>query len=183
MIVTWHGGNCFRLEASGWQVLVDPETTEGGSRLKGDVVVRTESEPPFALGSLNEVRAPGEYGFREAKIRGVLVASASSPERLRTAYRIELDDIRFGFLGNATSPLAEDELEALGTIDVLFIPAHEKAADFAKAIEPKMVVPGAGDREKIARAFGQRPEPHEKLVLKRKDIEGEAGTKLIFLMG
>ncbi|MCA9331176.1 MBL fold metallo-hydrolase, partial [Candidatus Saccharibacteria bacterium] len=66
-----------------------------------------------------------------------------------TMYKIEAEDVRAVVVGHVFPDLTDDELEALGTVDVLFVPVGGAgytldpvgALKVIKSIEPKIVIP------------------------------------------
>lgn len=179
MIINWYGGGCYKVQASGFDVVIDPESSESGKRLKGDLVIRTTS--PFPAESVEgEIFGPGEYEISGVVVRGAM-APGNGPKELHTVYRVVADDLRLGFLGDISSELNEKALDTLGEIDILFIPSNTMGAKLAKSVEPKLVVPGWGDPMKAATDIGQKPDPQEKLVIKKKDIDEVEGMKVVIL--
>ncbi|MCK9187399.1 MAG: MBL fold metallo-hydrolase [Candidatus Colwellbacteria bacterium] len=87
----------------------------------------------------------------------------------------------FAFLGNISAELSEKALEALGEIDILFVPSNDIANKLVKSVDPKIVIPGWGDPKKVMADIGQKPDPQEKLVIKKKDFEEIEGLRLIVL--
>ena len=179
MIINWYGSGCYKVQASGFDIVIDPESSESGKRLKGDLTIRTTSPFPFENVE-GEISGPGEYEISGAVVRGAM-APGSGAKELRTVYRVVVDDIRLGFLGDVPSELGEKELDTLGEIDILFIPSNAIGAKLARSIEPKLVVPGWGDPMKAATDIGQKPESQEKLVIKKKDIDEVEGIKVVVL--
>jgi L-ascorbate metabolism protein UlaG (beta-lactamase superfamily) len=191
MTINWYGGGCYKIQTSNFNLIVDPDTASGsGSRLKGELILRTsnitvaddsKTEAQNFPPKEGEISGPGEYNIGPAKVRGVLISKESTSEKIKTAYAVELDEIKMGFLGDISSDLSEEELDGLGEIDVLFVPAKSaEAMHYVKSVEPKIVIP-AGDAKKLASELGQDVEPQEKLVIKKKDLEAEEKTRLAVL--
>jgi L-ascorbate metabolism protein UlaG (beta-lactamase superfamily) len=120
--------------------------------------------------------------------------------RTAVMYRIILEDIRIAVVGHIHPNLTDDELESLGTIDILFVPVGGNgytldgvgAHKVIKDIEPKIVIPThyadpkinyevpQTDLEEALKGVGI--EASERLdSLKIKDIEPTDTTKLIVL--
>jgi len=114
--------------------------------LSPDIVVRTEGQTdPAAIksrpGLPQEVAGPGEYEIRGVSVYGL----AAGPV---TVMRVEIDDVRVAALGRLNRQLTEDEVDALGHVDVLAVPvgggdalAAADATKLVNAIEPGIVVP------------------------------------------
>lgn len=148
MELTFHGHSCIRLRGRDATVLVDPprEPAPGGSRGAPDILVRTEGETdPDKLraheGRPQEVSGPGEFEVRGVSIFGL-------PAGETTVMRIEVDDVRVVAAGRLARQLGEDEIDALGHVDVLVVPvgggdsfSAGDATKLVNAIEPSIVVP------------------------------------------
>lgn len=182
MTINWYGGGCYKVQSSGLNIVVDPDSSAGsGGRLKGDLVIKTKLSLPIEVGNiaLDEIVGPGEYEISGVKIRGVAAPSAS--DEIKTAYRVTIDDVRLGFLGDVSAELDENSLDALGEIDILFVPSNAIAGKLIKSVAPKIAVPGWGDPKVVTADVGQKPDPQDKLVIKKKDLESEGGFRLIIL--
>jgi hypothetical protein len=178
MIITWHGGNCYRAETPDFNLIFDPESSAKAGRLKNDLVLRTSAKPPFSSGR-EEIIGPGEYEIGPAKIRGVAVSAGKTD--LRTAYQVVLQEIALGFLSGEEFSPSESLLESLGEIDILFVPLSQRAAELVRVIEPKIIIPNSGEAKKVAAIFGQESRPQEKLVIKKKELEEKEGSQVIIL--
>lgn len=181
MTINWYGGGCYKIQTPNFNLIVDPETAPAvGNRLKGDLTLHTLSKEPFPVME-NEVSGPGEYNIGPARIKGVMIARESDNTKVRTGYAVELDEIKLGFLGDIESDLDAETLDALGEIDIVFIPAKSPAAmRYVKSLDPRIVIP-AGDAKKLASELGQEIEAQEKLVIKKKDMESEGKSRLVVL--
>jgi L-ascorbate metabolism protein UlaG (beta-lactamase superfamily) len=147
MEITYLGLSCLRLRGREAEVLVDPlPMGTRGPKVSPDIVVRTEGETDPNLlrqhpGRPQEVGGEGEYEIRGVTIVG-FAAEAS------TIMRIEVDDVRIAALGRFRRQLTEDEVDALGHIDVLAVPVGggdalgaTDATKLVNALEPAIVVP------------------------------------------
>ena len=149
MELTYIGLSCLRLRGREVQVVIDPipqGSVSGLPRLTPDVIVRTEGSIDPALlrhrqGQPQEVRGPGEYELRGVSIFGMAVDGT-------TVMRVEVDDVRVASLGRLRRQLSEDEIDALGHVDVLAVPVGggdalgaSDATRLVNAVEPAIVVP------------------------------------------
>lgn len=184
MIINWYGGGCYKVQVSDFSLVVDPESSSGsGSRLKGDLVIKTSALLPqdnYTQTSHTEIIGPGEYEISGVKVKGAKTKESGKKE-LKSCFRVVIDDIKLGFLGNISEEPDEDALEVLSDVDILFIPSNKVGARLVKTIEPKIVIPGWGDPQSVKSEFGQEVEPQDKLTIKRKDVELIQGTKLVIL--
>ena len=149
MEVTFVGLGCVRLRGRDVQVVIDPippGTAPGLPKLTPDIVVRTEGNTDFAVlrpadNRPQEISGPGEYELRGVRVFGL-------PAGTTTIMRVEVDDVRVAAIGRLRRPLTEDEIEALGHVDVLLAPVGgddactaAEAAKLVSTIEPAIVVP------------------------------------------
>lgn len=149
MEITFVGLSCVRLRGRDVQVIIDPiapDSAPGQPKLSPDIVVRTEGPTEFAAlrphdGRAQEVSGPGEYELRGVRVLGL-------PAGETTIMRVEVDDVRVAAIGRLRRPLTEDEIEALGHVDVLVTPVGDvdacnatEAAKLVASLEPAIVVP------------------------------------------
>jgi L-ascorbate metabolism protein UlaG (beta-lactamase superfamily) len=96
------------------------------------------------------INMPGEYEHKDISIIGIPTQRHIDPEgKVGVAYRLVLDGVRIAVLEHILSPISDDDLEALGTIDILIVPVGgggytldaKDAASVTRQIGPKVVVP------------------------------------------
>jgi len=187
MIVTYFGDGCFRLQAGETSLLVDPVT----QRLKADVALKTLTPTSLASWAANEVPFPGEYELKGLEIRGWEVPEESTEKFLKTVYRVDWEEISFAFLGHLSKTLPSHLAEKLGEPDVLFLPVGgghfltpQDAAKVIKQLEPQVAIPSFFTSPKdFLKATGQRREPQEKFVFKKKDLGKEVGKVVVLQRG
>lgn len=179
MVVNYLGNGSFKLQSGSISLLVDPES----NRFKADVTLRTLVPADLWRASLaapQEISFAGEYEIKGIEIRGFPVPEESAEKFLKTIYLVRWEDIKLAFLGHVSRPLSPDTVEELDEPDILFLPAGgghflapEAAAKLAKQIEPSFIIPSFyKNPADFLRAMGQKAEPEEKLVVKKKDLEG-----------
>ena len=134
------------------------------------------------------VAGPGEYEVKDALVRGV----ASTDGKI--LYAIEDEGITLAYLGDTNqTEITDEQLDALGTIDVLFVPVGgqdtldaKRAMHLVQEIEPRLVIPimfgsdGYDSVEAFARGFGSAAIRSDKLKLTKKDLP-DTDTKLVIL--
>lgn len=153
MELQFYGANCIRLSTKKSAVVIDD--TLGGIGLKpiakaDDVVLFTTKADNASVGKLI-IDGPGEYETLDIAVQGIPARAHmdESDGRTATIFKVEVEDIRVAVVGHIYSDLSEDQLEALGPIDVLFVPVGNSgytldaigAQQVIKAIEPKIVIP------------------------------------------
>jgi L-ascorbate metabolism protein UlaG (beta-lactamase superfamily) len=98
------------------------------------------------------IDGPGEYGVADFDIVGVPARRHIDSENeglLSTMYRVEVSETRIGIIGNIDGKLTDEQLEALGVLDILIIPVGGNgytldatgASSLIKMISPKFVIP------------------------------------------
>ena len=145
------------------------------------------------------ISGPGEYEIKKVFIKGFQsVSEYGGSERINTVYSIMLEGMNLVFLGALSSKkLNADVKEALGDIDILFLPiggngalnttdAHALSVD----LEPKIVIPmhyGEIEGDEKGKALdkflkedgGENGKPIDKLTIKKKDLEGKEGEIIV----
>jgi L-ascorbate metabolism protein UlaG (beta-lactamase superfamily) len=181
--LTYLGMSCVRLRGRDTQVLVDPPDGQlpGLGKTGPDLVVRTEGRTDSDSlhprdGRSQEIAGPGEFEVRGVTVRGVDMGNG------RTLMRVEIDDVRVLSVGRLDRQLTEEEIDALGHIDVLVAPvgggdalAASAATKLVNALSPAIVVPvryrspnspGSGDYEPVdtfAKEMGLADDGYEAL--------------------
>lgn len=189
MQIFWHGFSCIRIEAThGDQqatLVTDPYSNESGLRfpktLTPDVVALTHEDPKqFPMDVFtNEpfvIRTPGEYEVNGIFAYAIPLRGAESKHPFELMFRFELEGISVGFLGGVSRILTDDEVAALGNIDILLLPvgggdrlSAKHAADIIKMVEPRMVIPLAFHTEGVKEELGTADAFCRELVCKRQD--------------
>lgn len=154
--IEYKGGNGVIIATKQTTIVIDPKLSLVGLKdlpVKGNVEIATE--PRFVVESPEAqlvIESPGDFEIGDFSISGTAATrhiDAESDEKIATIYRIEVDDTRIALLGNIASKLSEDQLEALGVVDILIIPVGgggytldaSSAAVLARQIDPKAVIP------------------------------------------
>jgi L-ascorbate metabolism protein UlaG (beta-lactamase superfamily) len=172
---------------------------------QGDVLLFTSSrQEPIPNDFRLFVDQPGEYEASDLSITGIAVRGYMDEPgpRNATMYKLTIDDANYLFTGHATPDLTDDELEAIGMVDVLFVPVGGNgytldATDvlkLVKKIEPKVVVPThyadsalrypveQQSLEQALKNLGMEPkETTSKLRFKQNDPVVSSATQLIIL--
>jgi L-ascorbate metabolism protein UlaG (beta-lactamase superfamily) len=115
-----------------------------------DIVLSTQRFTDVPEAKL-AVDGPGEYEVSGVSIVGVTARAHMDEVGVTSAtmYKVDAEDVRVAVVGHVHPDLTADELEALGTVDVLIIPVGGSgytldgigALKVVKAIEPKVVIP------------------------------------------
>ncbi len=185
MVITYLGDGCFRLQSGERSLLIDPS----GNRLKADAVVKTAvnpAEPPVP----EEAAFAGEYEIKGIEIEGAQVDEESTAKLVKTAYRINWEDISVGVLGGLTSVPSAAVLEKLGEPDILLLPVEEDhflepeaAGGLVRQLSPAVVIPSLYNDKSVkalAKELGQSAAVEDRFTFKKKDLTPEA-MKLVVL--
>lgn len=154
MDLQFYGANCVRLSTKKASVVVDDNLSELGTKpiLKpGEIAVYTMAHGGPAVDTKLVVDQPGEYEVSDISIKGIAARAHIDEPGAQTAtmFSITIDDVRVAVVGHVYPDLTNDQLEALGMVDVLIIPVGGNgytldpigALKLIKAIEPKVIVP------------------------------------------
>lgn len=202
MIINWYGEGCFKVQTGGLTLLTDPEVGPNliSPRGKFDVVLKTltawpapkdEEERKILFGA-------GEYEIQGLEISGFALLKESTDKFFKTIYLVKAEGLTLCFLGHLSDYPEPEVLEKLKDIDLLFIPAggkpfleQELAAKLIKQLDAKIIIasffkiPGlkrsSDDAKEFAKEIGQKIEPEEKLVIKKKEVVEQKSLKLIVL--
>lgn len=206
MEIEFHGANCFSLSSKKARVVVDDNLDKLGLKSvtkAGDIALFTLETTPSKAEPKLVIEQPGEYEVSNVSVQGVAARSHMDEEKKTSAtmYKVIIDDVRIGVIGHVYPEISDDQLEELGTIDVLLIPVGGNgytldpigALKIIKKIEPKLVIPShyadksvkyeVPQQELSEAVKGLSMEPKEtvdKLKLKPSDLMTE-GTQLVVL--
>ena len=165
MVITHHGGQCFKVTFGGLTLVFDP-INKGANlpsvRFGADIALVSRDHPdmngieevtygdkvPFAI------TGPGEYERQGVVIQGFLSKSnyglkKGEESAVNTIYSVELEDMTLVHLGALSdTELSQEARESIDDIDVLFVPiggegvlTRAKAHELAVSLEPKIIVP------------------------------------------
>jgi L-ascorbate metabolism protein UlaG (beta-lactamase superfamily) len=154
------------------------------------------------------IKSPGEY-----EVNGVMILGFPMMEKApdlegrmintNTIYRVEIAGINICHLGSLKRGLKENEIDEIGSVDVLILPVgndkfidNKIATSIVNKIEPVVVIPvayydeayskkfaGLSSIEKFLESMGaSKPETESFLRIKRSDIDDQGeGTRVVIL--
>ena len=130
MELLWHGHSCFELRAPEGVVVVDPHSGLKDAQIEADILAISHGHPGHSnvgavAGEPFVIDGPGEYEIGGVFVVGVHVAhdARSGGDRgLTTAYCIAADGVTVCHLGDLARRPTQEQVEALGTADVLLVP-------------------------------------------------------------
>lgn len=153
MEIQFYGGNCVRISSKKATVVVDDTLAALGLKpiVKSDDIAVFTQQLTDSLETRLVIDGPGEYEAAGVSVHGVAARAHMDEENQlnTTMYKIDIEDIRIAVVGHVHPDLTGDELEELGTVDVLVIPVGGSgytldpvgALKVIKGIEPKIIIP------------------------------------------
>lgn len=154
--IEYKGANAVVFTTKKAKVVLDPNLSVAGGKdlsVEGSIVVLTEGRLGSNVGTPHLIfDGPGEYEASEIAFTGIAARRHIDAEEQgfgSTVYRMVIGDIRVAVVGNVAPRLDDDQLEALGVIDLLVLPIGgggltldaSDAATIARQIEPRAIVP------------------------------------------
>lgn len=192
MEIEYKGANCIVIKTKQSTVVVDPNLSFAGLKdqaIKASIQLATQKSFGLEGADALTLSGPGEYEVGSISIVGVPARVYSdTPEEGKNAtmYRIANPDVAIAVVGHVAAPLTEEQLEALGVVDIAVIPiggngytldAHT-AVQVVRQLDPKVVIPThyaddaskyeveQAELEPFVKELGVTPEELPKLKLK-----------------
>ena len=159
MDITWLGHSCFRIKEKEAVLITDPCHPSLGyqlGKLQADIVTISHAHPGHSYfeaitNDCKVINGPGEYELKGNFITGIATfhdADKGNKLGRNTVYLIEADGLNLCHLGDLGHTPDSDLKEALGDIDVLFLPVGgvttitgSMAAEIVRSLSPKVVIP------------------------------------------
>lgn len=204
MVITYCGMAFTKVQFGDTTLAFNPlgsDSAMKGPRFGADLALVSLKDPNFngvevlSYGEKSPfvVSGPGEYEIQGVYVKGL--DSEGHSKKINTIYSVVLEGITLCHLGGLSNPdLSAATVEALGEVDVLFVPVWGKdvlspaAADKVIAVlEPKIVIPlyrsPDGGKQELAlflKEMGEEgAEKLDKLTLKKKDLEGKEAEVMV----
>lgn len=202
MVITYHGGQCFRVSFGDITLAFDPISKKSKlSEVKfgADVALVSTRHADFngTDQATHGEKVPfvidhaGEYEIGDVVVRGFGIETTYAKEkRINTLYQVQLEGMNLVFLGALGEPEIDPSiLGELGDIDILFVPIGggdvleaPQAAKLAAKLEAHLIIPMHYDKaalDAFMKDMGTEngnAKPQDKLTIKKKDVlsmEGE----------
>lgn len=152
MEITFRGANAVSLSSKLANILVDPVVPGlDVETKKADVILLSANQTVAVSDEQLLINTPGEYEARGVSVKGIAARAHMDEEGKHSAtmYRIDAGGFRVAVIGHIYPELNDEQLEALGTIDILIVPVGgygytldaSGAAGVVRAIEPSIVIP------------------------------------------
>ncbi len=165
MVITHHGGQCFKVTFGDLTLVFDPIAKGAGLpavRFGADIALITRNHPdmngaeevsfggkvPFVIAG------PGEYEHSGVTVQGFLTESQyglpkGQLKATNTVYAVSLEGMTLVHLGALSDTMLSHEArESIDEIDVLFVPvggdgvlSPAEASKLAVALEPRIIIP------------------------------------------
>ena len=153
MELQFYGANCLRISTKKAQIVVDDNLDKLGLKSitkPTDISLHTHAGIPPAEAQFT-ADMPGEYEISGVVVHGVAARSHMDEEGKKSAviYTITAEEMRVAVLGHIYPDLSDDQLEAIGVVDIAIVPVGNGgytmdgagALTVVKKIEPKVVIP------------------------------------------
>ncbi len=158
MDITWYGHSCFRFsQRSQPTIITDPYDAKtvgyGQLKLKADIVTISHDSPGHnhvdALEADRILDGAGEYEIGGIFIVGSAMYDIESEEpRYNIVFVIEYEDIKIAHLGDLDHIPTQNEVDAMGQVDIALVPVGgggalnaSQAAEVISLLEPSIVIP------------------------------------------
>lgn len=198
MQISWNGLGSFTFVAKPAQSEVTVVTNpfaSGETKFKAtQASVVVQSHNGKDTNNLGAVSAEHEEGGKdvfvvshagEYEVQGVFVTGINAPKKDGTphaVYRFDAEGMKIGFLGALDRTLTTAEVESLGPIDILIVPADKdvlpaaQAAEIVGQVEPRIVIPSyadGGSADNLKRELGCQTESVGKFKITRAGLPEE----------
>ncbi|OGY18297.1 MAG: hypothetical protein A2900_04610 [Candidatus Chisholmbacteria bacterium RIFCSPLOWO2_01_FULL_50_28] len=164
MDITYLGHSCFKLRGREASLVTDPYASSVGfamPRVSADIVTVSHfhKDHCYTSGVSGTARrtepfliqAPGEYEISGISVFGVSCFhdGKSGTERGKnTVFTIHVDDVSIVHLGDLGHRLSDQEIEAMGSCDILLVPVGgvysldpKEAIEVVNQLQPAVVIP------------------------------------------
>ncbi len=159
MEIVWHGHSCFRIKCKETTLITDPYSGGVGypaRELAANIVTVSHSHPGHSCvdgiaSKPKVIRGPGEYEIGGVFIIGMSTFHDSQQGKERgknTIYLVEMDELRLCHLGDIGHVLSPQQVEELGSVDILLVPVGgvstidaKVASGMVRQLSPRIIIP------------------------------------------
>ena len=161
MEITALGLSSFKLRGKQATVVTDPYDSKAvglkfPKNVEADVITVSHDHPDHneisaVVGKPFVISGPGEYEIKGIMVIGVATfhdETQGADRGKNTIYRIEIDGVKVGHLGDLGHVLSSAQVDGLNGVDVLFVPVGGvysldpvKAAQVISDLDPRIVIP------------------------------------------
>jgi L-ascorbate metabolism protein UlaG (beta-lactamase superfamily) len=159
MRIIWHGHSCFEVVGRA-TVVMDPHDGKSlgikAPVARADIVLISHDHfdhncARVVKGDFTTIRDPGRKEVKGVKVLGIQAFHDGSEGEKRgkvTIFRFELDGLTFCHCGDLGHDLSDQQIQALGEVDFLFVPVGgvftldgQGARRLVEKVGPKVAVP------------------------------------------
>jgi L-ascorbate metabolism protein UlaG (beta-lactamase superfamily) len=196
MDIQFYGANCLVFGTGGSnrvRVVVDDNLADLGAKSvtkPGDIVLFTGAHGNPGVETKLIIDGPGEYEVSDVSIYGIPARAHIDDDGKKSAtmYKVLTKELSIFIPGHIYPDLTEDQLEAIGMVDVMFLPVGGNgytldpvgALKIVKKIEPKLIIPTHYDMKGINYPVPQQDLAH---VLHEMSMEPKETTARLKLKG
>lgn len=165
MVITHHGGQCFKITQGDLTLVFDPISKKGtlpAVRFGADIALSSRRHPDmngFEEVSFNGkepfvIDGPGEYEQSGVRVQGFMTKSQygvakGTLDSINTVYAVTLEGMTLVHLGALSDTvLSHEAREAIDEIDILFVPiggdgvlSPAEASKIAVTLQPNIIIP------------------------------------------
>jgi L-ascorbate metabolism protein UlaG (beta-lactamase superfamily) len=159
MKIVWHGHSCFEVK-DGVTVVTDPH--DGKSigikppQARADIVLVSHDHYDhncvrIVKGEPAVIREPGERSVKGVAVSGIPTyhdREGGAKRGRNLVFRFTMDGVRFCHCGDLGHVLTDEQVRAIGQVDILFLPVGgvftingEEARSIVNRVNPRIVVP------------------------------------------
>jgi L-ascorbate metabolism protein UlaG (beta-lactamase superfamily) len=165
----YYGANCIKVTTKKAVFIFDDNLKSVGlkSVTKPDNVALFTTIPATEPDARLVIKDPGEYEVSEVSIFGIGARAHmdEAAQKTATIYKLLVEDTRVCILGHVFPDLSEDQLEAIGIVDILVVPVGGNgytldgvdAVKMIKKIEPKIIIPTHYEDKDVNYEVPQQP--------------------------
>lgn len=168
MDIKYYGANCLKVSTKKVSLVIDDTLESNGKKSISkncSIALKTNKELPYGKGADFEIDTPGEYEVNEISVMSIPSKLHYDTEKTCNIYSVRMAGFSIAVLGHTVADLSEDQIEALGIVDVLIIPVGGggytldsiEAVKLIKQIDPKIVVPTHYGSKDIKYEVSQAP--------------------------
>lgn len=203
MIISYQGVESFKISQGDLALAVNPisrDSKHKSTNFGADITLITTNHPDLngrdqtSRGDKKSfiIDGPGEYEVKDVTVKGYLSESLYGGSKLlNTIYVFTFEGINICFLGALTEPALDPKtLENMEDIDILFIPVGGEgvldpaaAYKLAVSLESAVIIPMHYDlaslKQFLKEGGEEKVETLDKLVVKKKDLEGKKGEIIV----
>lgn len=154
MELQYCGANCVRIITKKAAITIDDNLDALGLKSAtkaGDIVLFTSKHNDPKAEVKLVIDQPGEYEVSDISIQGIAARSHMEEEGKHSAtmFKVIADDITIAIIGHIFADLKDEQIEALGQVDIIVIPVGGTgytldgvdALKVIKKIEPRVIIP------------------------------------------